>query len=225
MGFPLSVVRQSTLLCVLSDESFTSLVTQGQTRRYGSGSMILMPGDRPDEMYMIESGCVTILLTSPDGREIIIDELGPGEFFGEVALLTRTHHMMMAVSREQCELLALPAAVIYRLLEQERSVQCVLLEHVAVQLETSLKREEALAFLAAPARIARVLRLLHEAQEDIGYITTSQEEIAQRTGLIRQTVAGILGQWRRQQWLITGRGRIVVLNLPALAKIEQQALL
>jgi CRP-like cAMP-binding protein len=86
-------------------------------------------------------------------------------------------------------------------------------------------RESALAFLDAPARIARTLLEMDELDrngEDKGYITLSQEELAQRTGLARQTVAHSLGQWRRHGWLLTGRGRIMILNRAALKRIEEQ---
>jgi hypothetical protein len=45
--------------------------------------------------------------------------------------------------------------------------------------------------------------------------------LAHRTGLIRQTVAKALGKWRRAGWLITGRGRILLLNHSALAELEK----
>jgi CRP-like cAMP-binding protein len=53
-----------------------------------------------------------------------------------------------------------------------------------------------------------------------GYITISQEELAERTGQTRQTVAKALGRWRRSGWLITGRGRIMLLKHAALADLE-----
>ena len=75
------------------------------------------------------------------------------------------------------------------------------------------------------ARLARILLKL-ELQTDApsGYITISQQGLAQRTGLTRQTVAKILGRWRRAGWLITGRGRIVLLNQKALRQVEQQSI-
>jgi CRP-like cAMP-binding protein len=73
-----------------------------------------------------------------------------------------------------------------------------------------------LAFLDAHARLARVLLELDRQNEERGDITISQEELAQRSGLIRQTVAKTLGQWRRKGWLLTGRGQIVLLNREAL---------
>jgi CRP-like cAMP-binding protein len=53
-------------------------------------------------------------------------------------------------------------------------------------------------------------------------VTISQAELAQRTGMTRQTVAKALGKWRRAGWLITGRGRIVVLDHSKLDKLGQQ---
>jgi CRP-like cAMP-binding protein len=59
---------------------------------------------------------------------------------------------------------------------------------------------------------------------DRGYVTISQDELAQRTGLTRQTVARFLGDWRRQNYLITGRGRIMILQREALKNLEEENL-
>jgi hypothetical protein len=53
-----------------------------------------------------------------------------------------------------------------------------------------------------------------------GIYHSLQEELAYSTGLIRQTVAKALGVWRRGGWLLTGRGRIVILNRKALESVE-----
>ena len=81
-------------------------------------------------------------------------------------------------------------------------------------------REMALAFLDAQARLARYLLHLEQEERDAGYVTVSQEDLARGTGLIRQTVAKALGQWRREGWLLTGRGRIVILNRKALERLQ-----
>jgi CRP/FNR family transcriptional regulator, cyclic AMP receptor protein len=99
-----------------------------------------------------------------------------------------------------------------------------MLDVIARRLRLSNQRETALAFLDAPARLARVLRILGEQFSDLGYISISQADLARRTGLTRQTVAKNLSHWRRAGWLLTGRGRIVLLNLNELHKIEFQAI-
>jgi CRP-like cAMP-binding protein len=68
---------------------------------------------------------------------------------------------------------------------------------LAERLRASTERESALAFLTAPARLARLM--LHELQPDapgVPLVAVSQEELAQRVGVSRQTVAKTLGGWR-----------------------------
>jgi len=99
-----------------------------------------------------------------------------------------------------------------------------MLELTATRLQMSSERESALVFMDAQARLAHLLLELDKQEVDAGYITISQDELAHRTGLIRQTVAKALGKWRRNGWLITGRGRIVLLDHKALKELENKML-
>jgi len=74
----------------------------------------------------------------------------------------------------------------------------------------------------AEARVARLLLHLDRLNERVGYITISQAELSHWAGLTRQTVAAILGRWRRRGWLTTGRGRIVLFDYARLGQISQQ---
>jgi CRP-like cAMP-binding protein len=110
-------------------------------------------------------------------------------------------------------------------MDNEPQLTRTLLEITANRLQVSGRRESALAFLDAQARLARLLLELEEQEQDKGYVTISQDELAHRTGLIRQTVAKALGKWRRAGWLITGRGRILILDRKALERLESNLLI
>jgi CRP-like cAMP-binding protein len=97
-----------------------------------------------------------------------------------------------------------------------------ILELTAQRLQQSGEREGALAFMDAQARLARLLLELDKLEKETDYLTISQDELAHRTGLIRQTVAKVLGKWRQQGYLLTGRGRIVLLNHNALREMSKQ---
>jgi CRP/FNR family transcriptional regulator len=100
-----------------------------------------------------------------------------------------------------------------------------MLEMTANRLRGSSERESALAFLDSQGRLARLLLQLGQQELEKGYVTISQEELAQRTGQTRQTVAKALSRWRRAGWLITGRGRIMLLKHDALTHLEQESLI
>jgi CRP-like cAMP-binding protein len=97
-----------------------------------------------------------------------------------------------------------------------------ILDLLAYRLSASTLRESSIIFLDAQARLALILLKLDQYQPEEDLVTISQAELAQRTGLTRQTVAKILGRWRRAGWLITGRGRIMLLNREMLHKISQE---
>jgi CRP-like cAMP-binding protein len=151
---------------------------------------------------------------------MIIEEMRAGELLGELGVLTRRARSASAVARVHSELLVVPREAFLRVVDAEPRLARLVLDITASRLQVSLSREMALAFLNAQARLARHLLALEERERDKGYVTASQEDLARGTGLIRQTVAKALGNWRRDGWLLTGRGRILILNRKALERVE-----
>jgi CRP-like cAMP-binding protein len=187
--------------------------------------VVFFQTDPGDAMYLVLSGSVTILLNSPDGRELVINEVRCGDYFGEISLITKQPRSASAITCEKSELLVIPDSAFWQILNNQEQVVYHLLVNTAQRLSASSDRESALAFLDASGRIVRILLQLDQENAKKGYMTLSQEDLAQRTGLTRQTVAKILGRWRRAGWLLTGRNRIMLLNREALKKVAEQSYL
>jgi CRP/FNR family cyclic AMP-dependent transcriptional regulator len=223
---PLSDVRffldGMPLFAGLGEASLQALALAGKFVQVEKGQVIFLQSDPSEKVYIVRSGLVSIVLESPDGREMVINEMHPGDFFGEVGVLTHQPRSTSAVARTESQLLALPRRSFLGIVEAEPAVARRILEMTANRLRNSSERESALAFLDAQARLARLLLQLEQQAPEKGYVTISQEELAQRTGQTRQTVAKALGRWRRAGWLITGRGHIMMLKREALAQLEQE---
>lgn len=199
------------------DGSIIAALARASTQKHiDKGGYLFFRGDPAEHFYLLLTGKIIIGLTSTDGRELIINVMHPGDFFGELGLLTGQPRSANALASQPSELIAVPRGAFMEILEREPAVARRLLEVTADRLSRTSEFENSLAFLDAQARLARLLLDLDRENEDRGYITISQEELARRSGLIRQTVAKTLGQWRRQGWLLTGRGHIVLLNQNAL---------
>jgi len=211
------------LFAGLSQTRLAALARECYIKRVAPGSYLFLQGEPADALYVVRSGSIAILLSSPDGRELVINEMHPGDYFGELGLLTGQSRSTHALARatEGSEVLVIPRRTFLALLEAEPSLPRRLLETTAQRLRNSGERESALAFLDAEARLARVLLWLDQQATEQGYVTISQEELAQRACLTRQTAAKILGRWRRRGWLITGRGHIMLLNRNQLEELEQ----
>ncbi len=188
------------------------------------GEILFFQSDPSEAAYIVRTGNISIILNSPDGREMVINEMHSGDLFGELGILTKKSRSTSAIARTKSELLVIPRQVFLNVIEKEPHLAMHMLEVTAQRLQMSGKRESALAFMDAQARLARLLLELEEKEQDKGYVTISQEELAHHTGLIRQTVAKAVGKWRREGWLITGRGRILILNKKALEDMESNLL-
>jgi CRP/FNR family transcriptional regulator, cyclic AMP receptor protein len=208
----------------LSGSAMDMLVRSSKLQHFEKGSILFFQTDPSEWAYIVRSGGVSIVLSNPDGRDMVINEMRTGDIFGELGILTAQPRSTSAIIRSDSDIFVVPRQTFLRMLDSEPQLARRILQITAERLQTSGKRESALAFLDAQARLARLLLELEEAEKAKGYVTISQDELAHRTGLIRQTVAKALGRWRRAGWLITGRGRILILNRKALAELESNLL-
>jgi CRP/FNR family transcriptional regulator, cyclic AMP receptor protein len=212
------------LFAKLGEGSLHALARGCRFKEAEKGEVLFFQSDDSDAAFVVKSGKVSIILNSSDGREMVINEMHSGDLFGELGILTKKNRSTSAIAHTKCELLMIPGEVFLDAVEDEPQLALRMLELTARRLQMSGKRESALAFLDAQARLARLLLELEEKEQAKGYVTISQDELAHHTGLIRQTVAKALGKWRRAGWLITGRGRILILNRKALEELENNLL-
>ena len=212
-------LKEVPLFTGLSEPSLSVLGKGSRRLQLPKGIFLFFQDDPADSVYVVLSGSVTIMLSSEDGRNLVINEMRAGDVFGELGLITGRPRTTSALTHETTDLVVIPGASFLEILHKEGCLARRLLTMLAARLEGSSERESALAFLDAPARLGRTLLQLDKQTGSKGYVTISQDELAGRTGLTRQTVARFLGQWRRSGWLLTGRGRIMLLNHDALKSV------
>ena len=206
-------------------ESLAALAAASRIRKIPKGQVVFFQSDQGDAIYAVRSGSVAIQLVNTDGREMIINQVGPGEVFGELAVLTGRPRSTNVVAMKPTELVMISGEVFTRVVDSDMVITRHLLDLLAHRLSASTVRESSLAFLDGQARLALTLLNLDEQWQEEGLISASQAELAVRTGLTRQTVAKILGRWRRAGWLLTGRGRIMLLDREALKRTSQEGTL
>ena len=209
-------LRSLPLLEGISQDSLEIIARGSRIKLATKGAFLFLKGDTADAVYLVREGAILIHIESLDGRALVINEISAGDCCGELGVLTGQPHSANAEAIVDSEVLVIPGSIFNDLVEKESSLALQMLKVTALRLQASSRREEALAFYDARERLARLLLYLDKLTKEKGYITLSQEELAQRTGLTRQTVAAVLGDWRRNGWLLTGRGHIVILNRGAL---------
>jgi CRP/FNR family cyclic AMP-dependent transcriptional regulator len=208
---------QSTILFSgLADGTLERIAYHSRLRRLERGELLFNQSDPADAVYIVYSGCIALFLATPDGKELVINEMDPGDCFGELSLITHQPRSTSAMARETSSVIAIPSDRFIEMLKDEPELLQRILALTAQRLRMSSERESALAFLDSFARVARVLLLLAYQEGEEGVITITQEVLAQHAGLARPTVTKILSQWRSAGWIETERTKIIVLDRKAL---------
>jgi len=90
----------------IGNPSIDRFLAHCHRRRYPAKSTIICAGDKPDVLYYITKGSVTVLIEDDEGREIVLAYLNAGDFFGEMGLFDEAQQSRSAWvrARSECEL-------------------------------------------------------------------------------------------------------------------------
>ena len=102
----------------LADNAVLQIVGASANLSWRAGSVVFEKGTPGDALFIVLSGEV-VIVDVVDGDEAEIARVGPGEFFGEISLLTDSTHSMSARASEDSELMVLPKETFQELLECE----------------------------------------------------------------------------------------------------------
>jgi CRP-like cAMP-binding protein len=196
-------------------------------RPYPAGAIIFSQGDPGDALYGVVTGKVRISASAPDGKEMFLNIMEPGDTFGEIALLDGNPRTATASAMAPCELLVIMREPFLALLQREHGLAIHLLRLLCQRIRWTSGLAEDSALLALPARLARrVLSLgkLHGHPVLNGvHLAISQEEIARFLGISRQVVNQYLQTWKANGWVQLGRARMTILDEQALQRTAESS--
>jgi CRP/FNR family cyclic AMP-dependent transcriptional regulator len=211
-----AVLRSNRLLRDLPDGALDLLAALAIRRSVGRGARIFAEGDPGDSLLGIVAGQVRISASTPDGREIFLNILEPGDSLGEIAVLDGEPRTATADALTDVELFVIRRPDLLVLISQEPRLAMHLIALLCRRLRWTSELIEEAAFLPAGARLAsRLLKLGAEHGRPAGGGITlhiSQAELAAFLNVSRQVVNQQLQAWRRQGWVALGRGRVVILD-------------
>jgi CRP/FNR family cyclic AMP-dependent transcriptional regulator len=215
---------QVSLLSELSDQELDRLAPRLWRRRYSRREVIFRTGDPGTSLYIVETGRVKLFLQSPEGRELIIDLIGAGDYFGALAVLDGQPHEADAVAIEPSQMLVLEREAFLALLDECPRLAMGLLGVLSRQLrrDTRLLRET--SFLDVPARVAWALLRLAGSDGRAGpegtviTLALTQTDLAGIVGTTRETLNKWLRTYERQGLIRTDKGHIVVCQPQGLRK-------
>lgn len=218
---PEDLLARHDLLGILSPDERQALRRRVAVRKVAAGQTLFRQGDPGDGLYGILTGRVVVTVESAEGKELILKMFGPGEFFGEIALLDGKGRTANAMAREAGRLLFLPRAEFLPFLERRPALAVRMIALLCDRLRRTTQLFEDAALHDVPVRLARQLSVLADRQVSEGgdTVAISQAELAQTLGVSREIVSRHLGVWRDAGLVELGRGRIRIRDRAPLHQI------
>jgi CRP-like cAMP-binding protein len=224
------LLKSFSIFSSLEDRALDALVRVTTTRRLGAGEALFHKGDAGRQLYGVLSGRLKAFATGADGKEYVFSICDAGEVIGEIALLDSNPRSASIVALEPSELLVLDRRDFLPFLERHPRVAIQLAEILAARLRRLSEYAEDGVLLAMNARLAR--RLVSLAHQ-FGRKTTegvmidlvlSQQELGEMVGTSRESINKQLRAWTDQGLLVMAKGKITLLDMPALEAMGRLAI-
>jgi len=219
------MVRCFPLFSEISQEDCARIVAPAQERHLQRGKTIFFQGDTVHQVLLLTSGSVKLSQFSPDGQEVILRLIGPGESVSAESCTKCIAHCSTARTLEQSSALVWEAktfeAVAERFPVLRRNIGCDL-QRLMNQLEERYR--EICTQKVAPRLSSQLVRLLTQVgKKSDGHveISLSRRDLAQLTGTTLFTVSRLLCQWEMLGIVRPRREAVLVLDVPALVNLSR----
>ncbi|MBF6589987.1 MAG: Crp/Fnr family transcriptional regulator [Ktedonobacterales bacterium] len=219
-----SPLARVALFATLDADALRELATVMRRRAFRPGEVIFHRDDPGQVLYIIRSGKVKIYITSPEGQEVVLAVFGPGDYFGELALLDGQPRSAGAVAIDAVEVYALQRNDFISAVNHHPRIAVQVMNVLSRRLRQTDSMIEDLLFLDVHGRVAKKLLELAELHgertpEGIRIeLRLTQSDLAALVGASRESVNKVMGYFVDKHFISTEKRKITILRLADLRR-------
>ena len=233
MSLEADILRNVPLFAGLPAGALASLASRLRRRQMPSGTPVVYKGDPSGALYLIESGRVKVHQATASGGEVILNILGPGDFFGEMSLLDGQPRSADISTLEPSALLLLEGDALRDIITAQPAVAWTLLQILSRRVRDANMQAEMMMTRDVPGRVAACLLRLAETQGTslpsggpypVGSVrvnvSLTQSDLAALIGATRERVSRALTAFRASGAIAWDKdtGRWIICRPALLAK-------
>jgi CRP/FNR family transcriptional regulator len=225
MATDVRAFRASAVFAGLPTRELEALAAVTREKSYAPRDIVFSEGEPADWFCVVRAGRVKIVRTSRDGKDVVLDVLGPGEPCGGVAVVEHRRYPASAQAIEPSVVLKIPAAPIVALTERHPSVIREMALMMGRRLRAAHDSVQSLAVDPVEARVARMLLRLAERDGARGPrgITLpfhlTRQTLADMTGTTVETTIRIVSRWLKNGIVRDDGAHLVLVDLAALGDL------
>jgi CRP/FNR family transcriptional regulator len=201
----------------LDTDVLTVMVRSAVWREYAAGSIVFLEGDTAHGFYFLHTGWIKEVKISAEGREQILQYLGPGEIFNYMGIFVGRPNPATVIALEPAGVWLLQRDSFHKVLAKNPSLSLRVAEALADYVVHLVQLVSDLSLHTVEARLAQ--RLLEQAEDDVVYRQrwATQAEMAARLGTVPDVIGRALQKLVEEKLIRVERQRIWILDSEGLA--------
>jgi CRP-like cAMP-binding protein len=222
-----SALQAGTWFASLSAPLREAVIASGRARRVRAGEVLVQRGSHAASWIGIVGGALRLGSPLSDGRSFTLDLLGPGQWFGDIAVVAQGANTLDAVAQVATTVLEVSRPDLRQLIDQSEELREALLQLDCRRLRYMVQRFEELHTLTLSQRLAKAVQRLagrfgRQTAEGLSVeLSLSQGELAALVGGSRQRVNRTLGQLQQLGILRSSNARLTVLDAARLSAVVE----
>lgn len=198
-------------------------------RGFLPGETIFFAGDPAGHLFVLADGKIKLLRHNWTGKDVLLELLTPGEFFGSLSSSAGDTYAETAQAQTPVCVLSIPAAEFRSILDNHPSAALTVLDLVSERLSAAHETIRQLSAHSVEQRIAHTLLKLGEKlgeQQEVGLliqVPLSRDDLAQMTGTTPESASRVMSQFQKDGLIESGRQWVAITNwneLKALTEIN-----
>lgn len=211
----------------LSEEDLAIINKVTVEHSYKKNEIIFQEEEPGEGFHYVKQGKVKILKLSQDGREHIINILGPNEVFAEVLLFNKGPYPATAVAAEESCVGIIPNGELEKIIISHPHVAINIIKVMSKKLLFIQQKVKSLAFSDSYAKVAQAVEsLAHRYGRKTARgleidLDITRQDIANLAGTTRETASRVLSAMKKQKVLEGDERRILILDLEGLGQYSE----
>ena len=220
----LELLRRVPLFATLAEDELAEIAHAAELVHFSPGELVFREGDYSNSCYMIVAGHAAAAHEHPGGRAITLARFGPGDLFGELAMLDDQRRSATIEALDELDAFAIQGADMRRLLREHPDIAIKMITALGQKLRQTNERLAGQSFQTVQSRVAKALSELVETARAEGtvdgevVIRGTQAELARLAGSSRESASRFLAVLERAGIITQGRGRLTVHDPAALER-------
>ncbi len=192
-------LQQCFFFDALDVEDLQAVTAMAGLRQYSAGQWVFSEGEPVEAFFLLVSGLVQAYKMGPDGKEVVLHLVQPGEVFAEYPVFGRlAHYPASALCLEPVTIIAIPAASFKALVADKPEILLAMLARFSKRIQEFGAMIEDLSLRSVDARLAKYLLATSEHAQTQSIVLIQKKTLAAILGTVPETLSRAFKRLKQQ---------------------------